>query len=290
MKRTLCILLSVLLMSGCLTMAVFADGEIYENGISEEINILQDELTEEEIRSLYAAEVETYDGIGGQEDYETAALPDETGEEPENPDDPLNPEDPDDPWYPEDPDEPEEPENTDYYARMSIISNWNSVVPHVFFYVENLTGHDIAVGAYSCPAGQSVSVGSFGMSVSDGAGIYYNLEKYRNEYKGEYRGIRCLSQVISKSDLENVTKFILNNNVFDPIVRNCSWFATGCWNAGGGDRLPRVVVLPWIMRALMTARGADGYANLSHVERDQVMRQVGRGSSATVRVVSDGSL
>jgi hypothetical protein len=128
------------------------------------------------------------------------------------------------------------------------------------------------------------------MSVSDGAGIYYNLEKYRNEYKSPYRGIRRLSKVISKSDLENVTKFMLRSNVFDPLIRNCSWFATGCWNAGGGDRLPRVVVLPWIMRALMSARGADSSANLTHVERDQVMRQVGRGSSATVKVVSGGSL
>ena len=193
---------------------------------------------------------------------------------------------------PEEPEEPEKPDDESRYAEMSLVSNWNSWQPHVFVYFKNLTDHDITVGCYTCPAGQGVSVGSLGLSVSDGdgAGIYYNIETYRNAHTGRYRGIYCISKVVSKSELANVSDFIINHNKWEFFILNCCWFAAKCWNAGGGAYILPIVVFPSLTRIQMlfhhSTRSIDMYA----APAEQVMRQVGEGSSAYCKVADTASL
>ena len=128
------------------------------------------------------------------------------------------------------------------------------------------------------------------MTVNDGAGIYYNLETYRNAYMGRFSNIYRLEKVISKSQLESASNYILNHNVWDLFIVNCCWFAAGVWNAGGGAYIFPVVVFPSIMRAQMMAHGASRSVSMFSPRRDQVLRQNGSGSGAYTSVASDASL
>lgn len=53
------------------------------------------------------------------------------------------------------------------------------VAGHTYIYVKNLTDKPLRVGLYDVPAGEGVSIGSLSVSVSDGWGLYYNLEAHR---------------------------------------------------------------------------------------------------------------
>ena len=214
---------------------------------------------------------------------------------PDNPNDPENPTDPENPENPTDPEEPTEPEKTDdpnRYAEMYLISYWNVASPHVFIYFENLTEHDITVGAYTCPKGGAVSVATLGISVADGdgAGIYYNMELYRIGKTGTFPLVVSLHKTVSKADLEKVTKFILNNNHWDFFIFNCGWFAAKCWNTGGGSYLVPITVFPSILRLEMLLHLSQGKVPLKKAERNQVMRQLGEGSNARLKVASEKSM
>ena len=175
-----------------------------------------------------------------------------------------------------------------------LFRSWNVASPHVFIYFENITDHDITVGAYTCPKGGAVSVATLGLSVADGdgAGIYYNMELYRIGKTGTYPLVVSLHRTVSKADLENVTKFILSNNRWDFFIFNCGWFAAKCWNAGGGAYLVPITVFPSILRLemLLHFRSSSGKVPLLKAERDQVMRQLGEGSGARLKVADDKSL
>jgi hypothetical protein len=175
---------------------------------------------------------------------------------------------------------------------MHLMSFWNSFQPHVFFYVKNLTDHDIQVGAYTCPAGQGVSVGSYGISTAttDGQGVYYNLELYRHYHVKKMTWIYNIKKVISKSQLEKVTDFILNNNSWEFFLFNCCWFAAKCWNKGGGGYILPIIVFPSIMRIEMLFHHSTSELDVYSPTRDQVKRQVGEGSSAYVKTVMDSTI
>ncbi|MBR2732507.1 MAG: hypothetical protein IKD72_11055 [Clostridia bacterium] len=175
---------------------------------------------------------------------------------------------------------------------MYLISYWNVASPHVFIYFENLTDHDITVGAYTCPKGQAVSVATLGISTADGdgAGIYYNMELYRIGKTGKFPMVVSLKKTVSKAELEAVTEFILNNNRWDFFLFNCGWFAARCWNVGGGSYLVPMTVLPSILRIEMLLHHSLGKIPLQKAERDQVMRQVGKGKNATLKIADDKSL
>ena len=212
--------------------------------------------------------------------------------DPENPENPTDPENPENPTDPEEPTEPEKPDDPNRYAEMYLISYWNVASPHVFIYFENLTEHDITVGAYTCPKGGAVSVATLGISVADGdgAGIYYNMELYRIGKTGTFPLVVSLHKTVSKADLEKVTKFILNNNHWDFFIFNCGWFAAKCWNMGGGSYLVPITVFPSILRLEMLLHLSQGKVPLQKAERNQVMRQLGEGSNARLKVADDKSI
>ena len=234
-------------------------------------------------------------GAGSPEtgnDANIAVNEEENSGNPGNPENPENPEDPENPENPDEPEEPEIPENPDEYAEMYLITYWNVASPHVFLYFKNLTGHDITVGAYTCPKGECVSVATFGVSTmdGDGAGIYYNMERYRIAQDGKYPLVVTLKRVVSKTDLENVSKFILNNNRWEFFLFNCGWFAAKCWNAGGGSYLVPITVFPSILRLEMLFHRPIKKIDIEAAQRNEVFRQVGNGSGATLKIASDKSM
>ena len=187
-----------------------------------------------------------------------------TGEgttDPVNPDDPENPVTPTDPENPTNPDDPAEPEEpvvlpTDPVAIVYLCSTWTGILPHIFVYFENITEHDIQVGAYTCPKGEGVSLGSFGMTVSDGAGVYYNVECYRNRDKEKIGGFLHIQHTVTAKQLEEVSEYIKSVYFWDPLIINCCFFAIQCWNKSGGEKMFPMTVLPNIARANLRSRGA----------------------------------
>ncbi len=228
------------------------------------------------------------DSVSAEDSY---VLPDNIAS-PSETDDPVTPSDTNEPVTPTDPYDPYEYENTAEYAEMYLVSYWNVASPHVFIYFYNLTNHPITVGAYTCPEGQGVSIGSLGVSTADGdgTGVYYNMELYRIGQTGTFPMVVSLRKVISKADLDAVTEFILTHNTWEFFLFNCSWFAAKCWNVGGGEYLVPITLFPSILRLQMLFHEHGGAIELYKATRDQVMRQLGEGPTATVKIASDKSM
>lgn len=226
------------------------------------------------------------------------------GEDPEAPggEDPEIPggEDPEVPGG-EDPEVPggEDPElpapkpqyAADTVATLSLCSNWTGFpsLGHIWVYVENVSDHPIKVGAYEVPVGQGVSIGTFGLTRSDGFGIYYNIEAYTGNFYGMGDAL-SLKTELNNSELDGISKKIANSNFWDPIVFNCAFFAITTWMKGGGSFVFPVVVFPALARLQMRTHNPEKAVHMYYPSRDQVLKQKGSGSSATTEIVKDGSV
>lgn len=123
-------------------------------------------------------------------------------------------------------------DSEDYVARMWIChkTDANGTFDHMFLYFENLSDEALKVGRYELTEGETVSVGSFGFSAPNGFGLYYNTECTRGVFQS---GLMAVSALLTKAQLDNVNKKIVNYNYWDPIF-NCTHFAISAWNAGPG--------------------------------------------------------
>ncbi len=176
-----------------------------------------------------------------------------------------------------------------YVAVMYLCSVWTSWCPHVFIYFENISDDEITVGKYKCPVGEGVSLGTFGMTVDDGSGLYYNLECYRNSSNNNLTVLN-LSKKLTKSELEKVSNKICSSNHWDMLILNCCYFASSVWNAGGGSYVFPIVCIPSITRIQMIFKGCSSSLKLYKADRNQVYRQRGSGDSAYLELVSDSTL
>lgn len=96
----------------------------------------------------------------------------------------------------------------EFVARLYVCSSMSVpvLVGHVYLYVENLSDEPITVGLYEVPIGQGVSVGTMCFSVSDGGGIYYNVEAYRINKNDKNDSVLCKSKGLTKSELEKLSR------------------------------------------------------------------------------------
>ena len=196
------------------------------------------------------------------------------------------PEEPSDPVTPGEPSEPEEK----YVAKLSLYAR-SKAIPlfgHTWLYIENLTDHDLQVGAYTLPAGEGCSLGTFFYSRFDGPGLYYNLE---NHLAGKF-GVRkavSISENITAEQLETVSEMALNRNYWEPVT-TCSGMPLTIWNAVT-DRL--VITIPHPLFVSLTLRLYDGHeigAEMFPIERERVYKQRGFGDKATLDVCNDLSV
>ena len=176
-----------------------------------------------------------------------------------------------------------------YVVTMYLCSIWNSVFPHVFLYFENISDEEITVGKYILPVGQGVSIGTFGLTVRNGAGVYYNLECWCNRSKNGMTVLN-ISKKLTKSQLQSASNKICSINHWDPILFNCCYFASQVWNAAGVSYVFPIVCLPSITRIQMFFKGCSSSLSLYKPERNQVYRQRGTGGSAYIDLVSDSTL
>lgn len=146
---------------------------------------------------------------------------------------------------------------------------------HAWVYFENLTDHDITVGAYKLPPKQGVSVGTFCFSVSDGPGVYYNVESY-NMTKDAMAKTLYIYIDLDQKTLDKVSDQILLSNYWS-FIHNCLWFATKVWNSGGGKHQPTLgTAMTNIIFFYILCSPQKGL-NMYRPDKSRVYRQIGLG-------------
>ncbi|MBP3441825.1 MAG: hypothetical protein J6L62_03380 [Clostridia bacterium] len=165
-------------------------------------------------------------------------------------------------------------------ARMYVGHNerYMNLSGHTWIYIENLSDHTLTVGAYTLKKGKGVSVGTFGTTLEDGRGLYYNVEAWR------YRNIPItdyihLSKDLTQEDLDKVSKRILNGGAWSYFL-NCAYFAFSVWNSVPGK--PLVYLLyPTIhqLQILMYPGHGNGF-KMTTPSLDEIFKQKGRGDRA----------
>lgn len=225
---------------------------------------------------------------------EEAVVPDDPGipDDPEIPDEPGTPDDPETPDEPGTPDDPEKPIYAeDTVALLYLCSNSTGFpsLGHIWIYFENVTENALKVGAYELPAGEGVSVGTFGLTRSDGFGIYYNVEAYTGNLHGMEKTLYLMTE-LDQSTFDKISKKILRKNWWDPIAVNCAFFAISIWNKGDGPSMFPWVVFPVFARTQMKSRGAKTDLKMFYPEFERVYKQKGSGDNARLVNVDPGTV
>lgn len=237
--------------------------------------------TESDYSKSFSQDYENPDYFGDPDNSET----------PQQPGTPQEPETPPESETPADTEDKDDSENKTV-AKLYVCSSMSIpvLVGHTYLYVQNLSDEPIQVGHYEVPVGQGVSIGDFSFSVSDGWGIYYNLEAYReNRDDCSYR-IWSKSKNLDRSDLEKLTKNLKNYlNHWDPFF-NCAFFAFSIWNSTTGDFIVPLVIPIFSHLALIIGGGKKGVLEMYEPDKEQVLRQKGYGSSAKLEPVGSSTI
>lgn len=161
---------------------------------------------------------------------------------------------------------------------------------HVWSYVQNVSDETIRVGIYDVPPGEGVSLGLFGLTRSDGFGVYYNVEAHCGNKYG-LDGCVSISDDVSRSELEDISRIVLTDNLWDPMLNNCIFFAFSLWNAASDDKLFPVSVFPYFAYSqILLHSGKKNALTMYPAPADRVFKQRGFGSGAYLTVVSPGTL
>ncbi len=174
-------------------------------------------------------------------------------------------------------------------ASVSIAARVQGFPGHVWLYIENISDKPIEVGHYTVPVNEGVSIGLLSVSVSDGWGIYYNIESYCNN-KFTNNGCYSLTESVTIKELETISESIKNYmNHWDPVL-NCVLFATNIWNSISDKKLV-YMMLPLFTQIQISIHGGKANTlNMYFPSADKVYRQNGTGSNATLIPVSSRSL
>lgn len=103
---------------------------------------------------------------------------------------------------------------------------------HAWLSVENQTDEAVKFNDYEISPSEALYFGAWGSSAK--WGVCYNMEpNFASEF-GRYEGTISLSTKIDLNQLEEIAKFVSENDQWN-IIQNCSWFATYCWNSAMED-------------------------------------------------------
>lgn len=155
---------------------------------------------------------------------------------------------------------------------------------HAWVYIENISENDIQVGAYTLPAGKSVSVGTSSFSGKNGFGLYYNLETLI-EKDTDYLSI---GDTISANELDAMNRKILIYNHWNPII-NCTFSSSEIWNTVSDKKLIPMV-FPIFSMIQMWIQGNDAEFKMNEPEPGTIYVQKGFGENATIRPVDESKL
>ncbi len=161
------------------------------------------------------------------------------------------------------------------------------VVGHTWIYVDNLTDRDQQVGLYTVPANQGVSVGSFSFSVSDGWGLYYNLEAYRENRDNNSGDHWTITKELTADELKELSDSLIDYPNFWSFYFNCAFFAFSIWNSAAGSLFIPLVIPAISQFEIILGGGDKGELEMYYPTRDQIFRQRGSGDKAYLAPVSD---
>ena len=161
---------------------------------------------------------------------------------------------------------------------------------HAWIYVHNNSDEPIQVGHFEVLPDQGVSVGAFSFSVSDGWGIYYNIESYKENAKNRVDKVRSISEEINAEQLETLNENLIKYPNYWGFVNNCATFAFSIWNSVTGDAYFSLLIPAITDFMIMCGGGKRGVLDMYQQPRDQVFRQVGFGENARLELASDYSV
>lgn len=178
--------------------------------------------------------------------------------------------------------EPVETDDEEIVATVSLFSCMYifPVSGHTWIYVENLSDKTQRVGLYDLPAGQGVSIGSFSISVSDGWGIYYNVECYRENRDNNLDSHWSVTKNLTQSELDDLSEHLRTYKNYWGVVRSCSFFTFSIWNDVAGTFLIPVTFPAITQLEVMLAGAKKGQLKIYAHTADQVFRQIGTGDEA----------
>lgn len=186
----------------------------------------------------------------------------------------------------------EQNDNEEIVAAVSLMSCMY-IVPitgHTWIYVENLSDTTQRVGLYDLPVGQGVSIGSLSISVSDGWGIYYNLEAYRENRDDNLDTHWAITKYVTQSELDDLSDHLSSYINSWGAIRSCSFFSFVIWN-DVADSFLIPITFPMISHLeVMLAGATRGTLKMYSPGADQVFRQIGTGDDAYLSPVSQKTL
>ncbi|MBQ7595373.1 MAG: hypothetical protein IJU45_01775 [Clostridia bacterium] len=152
---------------------------------------------------------------------------------------------------------------------------------HAWLYFENLTDHDIQVGAYTVEPGGSVSVGTYsGKDVPEGFGVYYNVEAYRYG-KGKLDDNVYLKKELTQKQLERMSNKIARSNYWTHLT-NCSFFSITTWDVVAGKPLIYLMIPILTRWQIQLYPGHEEGLILKFPGKDKVFKQKGLGKNAAL--------
>lgn len=175
-------------------------------------------------------------------------------------------------------------------AEISVCSRVKEVpsLGHTWIYVHNISDEAFQVGAYTLPAGEGVSIGTFANTRDDGKGIYYNIEAHCiNKY--DDHDFYSITKQISADKMESISNKILNLNNWN-IFNNCMGFTFKVWKEASGQGFANFLFPAFGELQLRLAGAKYKQLRMYYPSEDRVYKQSGSGSSATIFVVSKSSL
>lgn len=186
----------------------------------------------------------------------------------------------------------EDSSSEEYVAKLWLCSDIDvfPFVGHCWVYVENLSDSPIQVGFYEVPVGQGVSVGSFSFSVSDGWGVYYNLEAMRENRDNTVKRAQTVSTMLDSAKLQKLTDSLVNYPNYWGPVANCSTFAFRIWNSVTGDLYFSLLIPAIAHFELILSGSKKGELEMYYPEDSQILRQRGTGNNAYLEPVSAKTL
>lgn len=186
---------------------------------------------------------------------------------------------------------PSEPvqSDSDIIGTIYLCSRWSSVTTtgHLWVYIHNTSDSPITVGLLEVAPGEGVSLATFGFTRSDGFGIYYNMETYRND---KYCDDSCisLSDDLTRGELEKITSKLLVSNQWNPIV-NCVFFACSIWNMAG-DKYILPCTYPPVTRLFIKMAGGEEVCQMVYQPPENTFKQRGFGKDSYLDSLSQKSL
>ena len=172
------------------------------------------------------------------------------------------------------PQEKEPLKDNDIVANLYVFYDKSDIhgMGHTWIYVENLTDHELKVGAYTLPADEGVSVGT--VPEYDGWGIYYNIEAYQQTIYGMEDQLSMKEEITLKK-LRRVSNFIIYYpNFWDPVFFNCMLFAFLAWDMGS-FKILIPLFFPIIGKIQMLIYPHETGTLMKPVTKDKVYRQTG---------------